>query len=150
MLTDRLSTFLKETALNTGAAGTYLIGSQYDMMDLRDLGDAAVPLWWVIQVTTAVDSAADGTTVGFKLASDDSAAVSTTTSTIHVTSPVFTQAQLVAGFRWQIPLPMEGNTYERYLGLLQVTAVEAVTAGKITSLLTINPGKWKAYADAVN
>jgi hypothetical protein len=150
MITDRLSTFLKETALNTGGAGTYLIGSQYDMMDQRDLGNLATPLWWVINVTLAVDSAGDGVTVSFKLASDDTAAISTTTSTVHLQSPVFTQAQLAAGFTWAAPLPLEGNLYERFLGVLQVTAVEAVTAGKITSLLTIHPGRWKPYADAVN
>jgi hypothetical protein len=150
MITDRLSTFLKDTALNTGAANTYLIGSQYDMQDVRDLGNLATPLWWGIIVTTSVDSAGDGVTLKFSLASDDSASISTSTSTVHLQTPVFAQATLVAGYSWWAPLPLEGNLYERFLGVLQTTAVEAVTAGKITSLLTINPGKWKPYADAVN
>jgi hypothetical protein len=150
MITDRLLTFIKDTNLNTGAAGTYLLGSQIDTDDHRDLGDLAKPVWLVLQVFTSVDSAGDGVTLQFKLVSDDTAAVSTTTSTVHSTTPVFTQAQMVAGFRWQQPLPMEGNVYERFLGLLQVTAVEAVTVGKITALLTIDPGKWVAYPDAVD
>jgi hypothetical protein len=146
MLTDKLTTFGNALALNTGAANTYLIGSQIDLGAAhRDIG-LIRPLFFELRCHTDVDSAGDGVTLQFKLASDASASVSTTTSTVHMTSPVFTQAQCVAGaLLWSFALPWEGNVYEQFLGLLQVTAVEAVTAGKITATIAGVPGRPKLF-----
>ena len=135
MLMDSRLEFCDATSLNTGAANTYLIGSQVNLGSGCLYGDPT-DLWWVISVDTAVDSAGDGVTLAFKLASDDTASVSTTTSTVLVTSPTFTQAQMVAGFIWAAKLPAYSTVSEQYLGVLQTTAVEAVTAGKINSYLT--------------
>lgn len=135
MLMDSRVEFCDATSLNTGGANTYLIGSQVNLGSGCLYGDPT-DLWWVISVDTAVDSSGDGVTLSFKLASDDSASISTSTSTVLITSPVFTQAQMVAGFIWAAKLPAYSTVSEQYLGVLQTTAVEAVTAGKINSYLT--------------
>ena len=43
---------------------------------------------------------------------------------------------MIAGFIWAAKVPVSSTVSERYLGVLQTTAVEAVTAGKINSYLT--------------
>ena len=135
MLMDSRVEFCDATSLNTGAANTYLIGSQVNLGSGCLYGDPT-DLWWVISVDTAVDSSGDGVTLSFKLASDDSASISTSASTVLVTTPVFTQAQMVAGFMWATKVPVSSTVSEQYLGVLQTTAVEAVTGGKINSYLT--------------
>jgi hypothetical protein len=150
MLLDETLEFGDAVALNTGAANTYLLG---DQIDLGAAGEGvsdggAGQLYLVLTVDTSVDSAGDGVTLQFHLASDDTASVSTTTSTRHFSTPVFTQAQLVAGARFAFPLP-PSTLYERFLGLLQTTAVEAVTVGKVNAFLTRDIGYWKAFPDAI-
>jgi len=49
-----------------------------------------------------------------------------------------------------IALPMEGAVYERYLGILCVTATTTTTAGAINAFLTKDVSKWKAYPDGQN
>ena len=133
MLMDKLAEFCDATAVNTGAAGNYLIGSQYDQGAGALVGEPA-DLYFVVQVSTACASAGSGT-MQFKLASDDSAAVHTTTSTVHITSPVIAAASLVAGYRWACKLPV-GQTYERYLGVIQVTGTAAFESGNVDAFLT--------------
>lgn len=151
MILDNFGYFCDATALNTGAAGTYLIGSQIDLSVARDVGNGE-PVYLVITVDTGIEVASSTGTIQFSLASDDSASVSTTTSTIHITSPAFATSTttdtttLKAGtVLWATPLPMEGNAYERYLGLLQVTGTTAISAGKINAFLTRDVAKWVAY-----
>lgn len=146
MILDKRTEFADAVALNTGAAGTYLIGSQVDIgPQVRDVGNGE-PLYLVITVDTAITAGASGT-VSFSLASDDTAAVSTSTSTIHVTTPVFTVgAGIAAGTMLAaIALPTDGKPYEQFLGILQTTGVAAVTAGKINAFLTFDVAKWTAY-----
>jgi len=152
MIMDKRTEFCDGTALNTGAAGGYLIGNQIDMGQTVP-GDPARAhnMWLVVQVDTAVDSAGDGVTVAFELRSDAAAAINADTGTLHFSSGAIAQASLTAGaqFAWQ--LPIEGNVYERYLGLVQRTAVEAVTAGAVSAFLTMDPPTTiKSYPDAVN
>lgn len=155
MLLDKRTEFADAVALNTGAAGTYLIGSQIDISEARDIGNGS-PLYLVVTVATGIEVASSTGTVAFKLASDDSAAISTTTSTVHFTSPEFATSTttdtttLAAGtVLFAVALPMEGNAYERYLGILQVTGTTAISAGAINAFLTTDVQKWKAYADAI-
>jgi hypothetical protein len=154
ILDDRLE-FADATALNTGAAGTYLIGDQIDMSVARDLG-AGEPMYLVINVDTSIITAGTAGTVQFILASDDSAAIATDGSaSVHYTSKAFVTDddalnELDAGDTAVIiALPMEGVAYERYLGILQVTGTTAVSAGKINAFLTSTPAKWKAFADGI-
>jgi hypothetical protein len=98
MIIDTLNEFADATALNTGAAGTYLVGSQIDL-DTAGAINANDDLYVVIQVDTAVTS--DGSaTVQFHLASDAQAAVATDGSaTYHWSSAAIPKATLVAGYQ---------------------------------------------------
>ena len=142
---------------NTGvqaSAGTVLIG---DVIDLgatpQDYGNGQ-PMYLVIQVDTAIDSAMDGATVSFTLASDAGSSIATDgTATEHIITDVIAEADLVAGYTICQPLPV-GNAgvleYERYLGVLATVAGETVTAGAVSAFLTFDPTGWKSYPDATN
>lgn len=147
MIFDARNEFADAVALNTGGAGTYLVGSQVDLGAVsQDIGNGQ-PVYLVLEVDTPVTS--DGSaTVQFKLASDASAAIATDGSaTEHIVTPAIPKATLVAGYKRVIPLPL--GTYERFLGILQVTGTAALTAGKINAFLTLDPTGWVAYPDAL-
>lgn len=149
MIMDKRLEFCDATALNTGGAGAYLIGDQPDLYpDLAtDVGQGQ-PMYLVIQVDTAVTSEGSAT-VSFTLASDATAAVHVSTSTAHLTTPAFPKATLVAGYQWIGALPM-GQTYERFLGIVQTTGTAALTAGKVNAFLTLDPHGWRAYPEGQN
>jgi len=148
---DKFACLLWDTALNTGVAGTYLVGDQLDLkyatqalnqadMDYRDL-------YLVAKVTTTATSAGSAT-LQLSVASDDTAAVSTTTSTVHYTTTAVPVASLVAGYEvFCLKLPRHPVGYERFLGILQITGTAAFTAGKLSVYLTDSPGKFIAYPD---
>lgn len=149
MIHDERTEFCDATALNTGAAGSYLLG---DVIDLgatsQDIGTGE-PLFLVIQVDTAATSGGSATG-NFKLVSDAQAAIATDgTATEHLASGAIAVASLTAG-RTILMAALPPGTYERYLGILQTTAVAAFTAGKINAFLTHDISKWTAYADATN
>ena len=149
MIIDKRNEFCAATALNTGAAGSYLIGDQIDLGVASDIGNGE-PVFLVLSVDTEIDAGASGT-VQFHLASDATAAIDPATGTKHLSTPVFTVGSgIVAGtVLYAGPIPMEGNAYERFLGILQTTGVAAVTAGKINAFLTHDVAKWKACAGAI-
>ncbi len=151
MIMDERLEFADALALNTGAAGTYLLG---DVIDLQlasggDIG-AGQPVYLIITVDTTATSGG-AATVELVLASDAQAAIATDGSaTQHATTGPQGFATLTAGKTFVIPVPSQGPLYERYLGILQKTGTAAVTAGKINAFLTLDPTGWKAYADAPN
>lgn len=153
MLMDTLTQFCDGVALNTGAAGTYLIGDQIDLQDVRDIG-TGTPLYLVIQCDVA--AASGGTSSAqFKLVSDSSAAIATDgTATEHIVTHAFNKNNdLIAGKTLAtVVLPFENHaaTYERYLGILQTTVGNAFTAGSVSIFLTDNPPSQKSYPDGVN
>lgn len=148
MIMDSRLELCDATALNTGGAGVYLLGNQPNLgLAPGDIGEGE-SLYLVLSVDTTCTSGG-AATVSFSLASDDTAAVSTSTSTVHLTTPVFPVASLVAGFQRAFALP-RGAIYEQYLGLLQTTAVAAFTAGKVNAFITRDPTGIRAYADGVN
>lgn len=145
MILDKRNEFCDAVALNTGAAGTYLLGDQIDLGVARDMGNGE-PMYLVITVDTLPTSAAGTATAQFTLASDDSASISTTTSTVHLLTKAFAISEMAAGqMLAAIALPMEGVAYERYLGILQTTGTQAFTGGKINAFLTHDVAKWKSY-----
>jgi len=149
MIMDKRAQFLDATALNTGAAGTYLVGDVYDTgLVGQDIGNGE-DLFLVIRISTAVLS--DGSaTVQFQFASDAQAAIAADgTATVHFATAAIPKATLVAGYR-AIMIQIPWGTYERYLGVLQVTGTAALTAGAATAFLTHEPAKWAAIADGVN
>lgn len=140
------------------AAGTALIGDVIDLQVARDIG-MGDPMWFVIQTTVEIITAGVAGTLTFKLASDSTAAIATDgTATDHFVSRAFVtddaaanDAELnVGGVPVAVMLPSEGRPYERFLGVLAVTATTTTTAGSINAFLTHDFAKWKAYADATN
>ena len=145
MILDKRNEFCDATALNTGAAGTYLLGDQIDLGTARDVGNGQ-PVYLVITVDTLPTSAAGTATAQFSLASDATAAVSTTTSTVHLLTKAFAISEMAAGqVLAAVALPMEGIAYEQFLGILQTTGTQAFTGGKVNAFLTNDVAKWKAY-----
>ena len=147
MILDKRTEFAE--ALNVfAAAGSNLRG---DVIDLgaaaRDIGQGQ-QLWWMLQVTTAFVGAAS--TTDFQLRTDAAAAINPTTGTLHVSTGPIAVADLIIGKRFMFALPVEGNIYERFLGLVVVGATATTTAGAVSSGLTLDPAGWKAYPDGVN
>lgn len=146
---DSTVEFCDATALNTGAAGTYLVGNVVDLVKVRDIGNGR-PMYLVINVDTAVTSGG-AATVQFILASDAQAAIAVDGSaTQHYLTAAIPKATLVAGYQLVIPVPLEKPAYEEFLGILQVTGTAALTAGKINAYLTLDPPQWKAYPNSPN
>lgn len=147
MIKDTNTELLDAVALNTGAAGTYLLGSQYDTgatPTLKDMG-LSQDFWLVAKVTTAATSGGSAT-LQLKVVSDDTTSISTTTSTVHYTSAAIPVASLTAGaliFATKLPI----GDYERYIGILQVTGTAAFTAGNIEVFVTPDFPKYVAYPD---
>lgn len=150
MILDSLFQFAVATALNTGGAASYLVGNVVDLGAVPTLQDVGLGehLWLVIQVDTAVTSGGSGT-YAFSLCSDAQAAIAVDgTQTTHFATAQIAKATLVAGFTIAaVRLP--AGSYERFLGIVQTTAVAAATAGKINAFLTPNFAKWTALPNAV-
>jgi len=147
MILDTRTEFCDAEALNTGGAGSYLVG---DVIDTGGDGINFVDdLYLVIKVETTATSGGSATGQ-FHLVSDAGAAIATDGSaTYHYSTSAIAVATLVAGYQvCAIRLP--AGEYERYVGVLQTTGTAAFTAGKIDAFLTPNIDQWKAFADAPN
>ena len=146
MILDERTEFLAATNV-FAAAGSNLVGDVIDLTAIhRDIG-MGQPLWWHILVTIAFVGATS--TTDFQIRTDAAAAINATTGTLHVSTGPIAVAALVIEKRFMIPLPVEGNVYERFMGLVVVGAVATTTAGAITSGLTLDPVGWAAYPDAL-
>lgn len=150
MIIDTRLEFCEATALNTGGAGTYLIGNVIDLGS--DPGAAFVGnsddlyLFMFVQTTATSGDAATGQ---FTLASDAQAAIATDGSASgHFATGAIPKATLVAGYQvCAVELPR--GTYERYLGILQTTGTAAFTAGKVSAFLTNDPMAHKIFAAGI-
>lgn len=145
MIMDERTEFCDATALNTGAAGSYLIGDVYDTGGdgLNDVDN----LYLVIQVATTATSGGSATGQ-FHLCSDAQAAIAVDGSaTYHASSAAIPVATLVAGYNaFAIELPK--GTYERYIGVVQTTGTAAFTAGAVDAFLTPVKPTWKSFPQA--
>ena len=156
MIMDELLEFADDVSV-AAAAGTALIG---DVIDLgaaaRDIGSGE-PLYLVIQTgSEEIITAGSAGTLEFQLASDSTANLATSATVHYSTGALVTDDAAVNDSKFNvggiiacIALPMQGAVYERYLGILAVTATTTTTAGKINAFLTKDVAKWKAYADAI-
>lgn len=167
MITDALLTFANGTSV-AAAAGTALIGDVIDLQAMgstsaagvgnaRDIGNGE-QLYLVITTDTEIITGGSAGTLKFQLASDAQAAIATDGSaTVHYDTGTMVTDDAAAndskfnagGVIACIALPMEGNVYERYLGILAVTATTTTTAGAINAFLTHDPQRYKAYADGI-
>ena len=148
MITDALNTFCDNVALNTGAAGDYLLGDYIDLGVARDpsaKGDGG-QVFLVITVDTAATSGGSATGA-FSLLTDGDAALGS--PVVLFTTPAFAVANMTAGALLAcVALPISAS-YERYLGIRQTTGTAAFTAGKINAFLTNTPPARRAYADGI-
>lgn len=156
MILDATNEFCDAVSVIGTAGATTLIGSQIDTTNIRDIG-AGRPVYFVITVDTAIVTGGVAGSISFQLASDDSAAISTTTSTIHIRSPNYVTDDtpvIPAGSILLVQALPSGlyrdNDYERYLGVLMTVNTANTTAGKINAFLTLDPPGWVAYPDAQN
>jgi len=160
MICDALNTFADGASV-AAAAGTALIGDVIDTGSVhRDLGAStfAAGLYLVITTSTEIITGGVAGTIKFQLVSDaqpaiavdGSASVHFDTGTFVTDDAAANSAQLNAGGMIAcIALPLEGRTYERYLGILAVIATTTVTAGAINAFLTKTPPAWAAYPDGI-
>jgi hypothetical protein len=139
MIHDKLAQFCDDTALNTGAAGDYVLGSQIDLEVTADGIVNQMGLAQMYCVITCEDDATSGgsATGDFKLVTDDAADLSgavTLGSTGAIAHASITPGALLG----VIPLP-PSTSYLRYLGIVQTTGVAAFTGGSINAFLTFTP-----------
>lgn len=150
MILDSRLEFCDAVSLNTGGAGSYLLGSQVDTGGGTPSTDGVNDvdgLYFVVQVDTTATSGGSATGQ-FHLCSDSTASVATDgTATYHISTAAIPVATLVAGY-YVCKVELPKGTYERYLGVLQTTAVAAFTAGKINAFLTQDPFTVKAFPNA--
>lgn len=156
MILDKLTEFADAVSVAAGT-GTALIGNQIDLGSIgRDIGNGE-PIYLVILASTGIITGGAAGTIQFSLASDSTAAIDTAGgATVHFTTKAFVTDddalnELDAGAVIAcVALPLQGPTYERYLGILCTIGTTTVTAGAIDAFLTLDPRGWKAYPDAQN
>ncbi len=156
ILDDRLE--FADAVSVAAAAGTALIGDVIDLgIPARDIGNGQ-DLFFMVTVDTEIITAAAAGTIQFALVSDAQAAIAVDGSaTVHYLSKAYVTGvaasndpQLnVGGVPVMIALPLQGAVYERYLGVLAITATTTTTAGKINAFLTADKFGWKAYPKGV-
>ena len=156
MIMDERTEFCDATSV-AAAAGTALVGDVIDLGAVaRDIGNGQ-PIYLVITTATEIITGGSAGTVKFQLVSDSTANLATST-TVHIDTGTFVtddsaanSAQLNAGgVIFCGPLPLQGNVYEQYLGILCITATTTTTAGAINAFLTLDPRGWAAYAEGAN
>ena len=153
MILDKLNEFADAVSI-AAAAGTQLVGNQIDLgLTGRGLGGDKA-LYLVVTVDTEIITGGAAGTLQLQLVSDAQAAIAVDGSaTVHAVSPVFVTDDAAANSPllnvgaklWVTQLPIEGNTYERYLGLLAITGTTTTTAGAISAYLVADVPDWKAY-----
>lgn len=158
MILDERTEFADNVDVSA-AAGTAQIGDVIDMTVARDLGNGQ-PIYLCIRTgDTEIITGGTAGTLLFQLASnatgplaaDGSDTVHLQTDTLVTDDTLLIADQFRAGGTiYFAPIPLEGVTYERYLGILAVTATTTTTAGTINAFLTLDPQGWKSYADASN
>lgn len=156
MIMDANLEFCDAVSVAAGA-GTTLIGSQIDTVNVRPVGNGK-PLYLVINVDTAIVTGGTAGTLQFQLVSDDSAAISTTTSTQHLLTAAFvtdddptipagtllycgalpTGSDFVSRSVAGVGAVSDGGAYRRYLGILATVGTTTITAGKINAFLTFD------------
>lgn len=155
---DRRNEFCDNTSVAlTAGASPQNIGFRIDIGgaagNTRDIGNGE-PLYLVVAVQTGINAAGAGS-IQFSLVSDDTATPATNgTATVHLQSPVFVTSTttgnaggtLAAGRQlWVVPLPLEGNAYERFVGVQATVLTQNTTAGAVEAFLTHSPQAWKSY-----
>lgn len=145
MICDKLATFADDTALNTGAAGNYVIGDQIDLgVTARGIG-ALVGNATLYLVITVEDAATSGgsATAAFSLLTDGDSGMGSPTAVF--TTEAVAVAAMTAGKLMAVQALPVGIAWERYIGLRQITGTAAFTAGSVNAFLTTTPPARHSY-----
>ncbi len=159
MYIDKRAEFCSAVSV-AGAAGTALIGSQYDL-GITTAGIDVDDLYLVIQVSTAIVTGGSAGKLEFQLCSDSTAAIDVSdrygTCTIHYQSAVHLTDDVptipVGTILACVEIPKGSGVtpaYERYLGIRTVITTTTITAGAVNAFLTNTPHAWRAMPQAVN
>jgi len=161
MILDERTEFADNVSV-AASAGTAAIGDSIDMEVARNLGGGQ-PVYLCIRTGgTEIITGGSAGTLQFKFVSNASGTMAADgTDTEHLlTDTLVTDgtdanaAQFKAGATIFFgAIPGQGTAYERYLGILAVTATTTTTAGTINAFLTLdhsNSSTNKAFADATN
>jgi hypothetical protein len=153
MILDERTEFCDATALNTGAAGSYLVGDVINLLPATTSPNLTVnemsDLYCVISVAT-LPTSGGAATAAFSLATDAQAAIAVDGSqSEHFRTKAFTIAQMAAGTVLAC-FKLPAGSYEKFMGIVQTTAVAAFTGGAIDAFLTNDPAQYRAYADNVS
>jgi len=158
MIMDERNEFADAVSV-AAAAGTALIGDVIDLGSVaRDIGNGE-PMYLIITTATEIITGGSAGTLKFQLVSDAQAAIAVDGSaTVHIDTGTFVTDDAAVnatqfnagGVICCIALPLQGNVYERYLGILAITATTTTTAGAINAFLSPTPIGWKAYAEGAN
>lgn len=160
LLDDRCE-FADATALSTaGAPNTVTIGDVYDLGSpgfggtpntVTYPGDGT-PMYLVITVDTGITAAGAGV-LNFWLATAATADVASSSTVIYASPSFTTAASAPVGQRagdllvcTAIPNIPIGK---RYLGIVQVTTTQAITAGKINAFLVRDPSRYIILPDGL-
>ena len=148
MISDSLLTFCDNTALNTGVAGSYIIGDQIDTQIARNIGVGVGEgqLFLVVTVDTTATSGG-AATLTIDLVTDDNGSLSS--PAVIASSAAIAVASLTQGAKVIVLALPISDSYERYIGIQQRTGTAAFTAGKINAFLTTTPPARRAYADGI-
>jgi hypothetical protein len=145
MISDKLLTFADDTALNTGAAGDYVIGDQVDLgVTTAGIGAmiGAGALYLVITVEDAATSGGSAT-ASFSLLT--SAASNLGSPTVIATTPVVPVASMTAGALVYVAAVPITDDWLRYIGLRQTTGTAAFLTGSVNAFLTTTPPHRYSY-----
>jgi len=147
MIRDARLTFGAPVTVPTAIATTAPVGDVIDLTTTgRDIGagEGVGDLFLVIMVSTAFTSGG-AATVQFNLITSD--APTMTSPTIVTGTQAFPIASLGAGAQL-LAIRLPAAVYKRYLGLQQVTATAALTAGAISAFFAEDVPAIRFYPQA--
>ena len=136
MWIDKQLSLSDAQAITVDAPSTNVI----DTTVARDIGNGAVPLYLVLQVTTAF-AAAGTITISLRSAATTDLTSSPTT---HWSSGDQTKTTFLPAGK-QIIVPLPPGTYLRYVGLYYDVTISE-TAGVVDAFLTTDAQNYRAYA----
>lgn len=146
MILDDRSELTAALPINT-AIGTANLGDVIDL-GLPPLRDMTTGLY-LVGIVSATCTSAGAATAQFRLVSDDTMAPSTSSPSVHLSTGAIPVASMTAGARLFV-FALDGlRNVERYLGMQQVTAGAAFTAGAVSIFITSEPASCRPYSDNV-
>lgn len=149
MIMDARTLFAEEVAIG-GSTGRRLVGDVIDLSNARDIGLSDI---WLVIICTTDFTSGGSATVQFELVSDAQAAIAVDGSaTEHLVTSDMDYSGIDAGDRIlvsRLPVEASGAPYERYLGIIANVSTAALTAGKISAFLTMDPPVRKLYPNNV-